>query len=60
MARTTLPQLTQRDLTPYITVGTDYRGSTVWLVIDRDMIIECMSGHRAIAVLEHMIKTKHR
>jgi hypothetical protein len=50
----------QHDLKPYITVGTDYRGSTVWLVIDRDIIIECMNGHRAIAVLEHIAATKHR
>ena len=43
---------------PYITVGTDVRGSAVWLVIDRDIVIECATGARAVAVIEHLITSK--
>lgn len=45
---------------PYVTVGTDYRGSAIWLVVDRDVVIECASGHSAVTVMEHLLKTKHR
>lgn len=51
-------QYRQRDLMPYITVSTDVRGSAVWLVIDRDIVIECVTGARAIAVVEHLISSK--
>lgn len=43
----------------YITVGTDHRGSAIWLVVSPDQVIECSSGHRALAVLEAMIISKH-
>lgn len=55
-----LPQLKQHDLMPYITVGKNYRGGAIWLVIDRDIVIECSSGARAVAVMEHLLTTKHR
>jgi len=53
-----LPQLRQRDLMPYVTVGTDVRGSACWLVIDRDVVIECISGERALAVMKNLITAK--
>jgi len=53
-----LPQLRQRDLMPYVTVGTDVRGSACWLVIDRDVVIECISGERALAVMKNLIIAK--
>lgn len=53
-----LPQLRQRDLMPYVTVGTDGRGSACWLVIDRDVVIECVSGERALAVMEELMIAK--
>lgn len=45
---------------PYVTVGTDYRGSVKWLVVDRDLVIECTCGHRAVEIMEHLLITKHR
>jgi len=60
MAHMQLPQLKQHDLMPYITVGKNYRGGAIWLVIDRDIVIECSSGARAVAVMEHLLTTKHR
>jgi len=39
----------------YITVGTDHRGSACWLVIAPDQVIQCSSGHRAVAVLEALV-----
>ena len=51
-------QLRQHDLMPYITVGTDERGSACWLVIDRDVVIECVSGERALAVMEELMIAK--
>jgi rhodanese-related sulfurtransferase len=56
--RLPLPQLRQRDLMPYVTVGTDVRGSACWLVVDRDVVIECASGNRAVAVMQELMKTK--
>jgi hypothetical protein len=53
-------QLRQHDLMPYVTVGTDMRGSAIWIVVDRDIVIECPSGERAVRVMEHLILTKHR
>lgn len=53
-----LPQLRQRDLMPYVTVGTDARGSVCWLVIDRDVVIECATGERAITVMNALMKAK--
>lgn len=55
-----LPQLSQRDLMPYVTVGTDMRGSACWLVVDRDVVIECVSGERAVAVIQELMKAKHQ
>ena len=43
---------------PYVTVGTDKRGSACWLVIDRDVVIECVSGERAVAVMQELMKAK--
>ena len=43
---------------PYVTVGTDVRGSACWLVIDRDVMIECVSGERAVAVMQELMKAK--
>ena len=45
---------------PYVTVGTNYQGGVCWLVIDRDIVIECTNGARAVAVMEHLLITKHR
>lgn len=42
---------------PYVTVGTDARGSVIWLVVHRGVTIECVSGERAIAVMEGLIKS---
>lgn len=52
-----LSQLRQSDLMPYVTVGTDSRGSVAWLVIHRDIVIECASGERAITVMNELIKS---
>ena len=43
---------------PYITVGQDMRGSACWLVITPDQIVECLSGSRAVAVLEAVLRSK--
>ena len=43
---------------PYITVGTDERGSASWLVVHRDVVIACVSGERALAVMEELMTTK--
>lgn len=45
---------------PYVTVGTDMRGSAIWIVVDRDIVIECPSGERAVRVMEHLLLSKHR
>ena len=39
---------------PYITVGTDARGSACWAVVGLGTIVRCYTGHHAIAVLEMM------
>ena len=51
-------QLRQSDLMPFVTVGTDSRGSAAWLVIDRDIVVECVNGERALAVMRELIKAK--
>ena len=51
-------QLRQSDLMPFVTVGTDSRGSPAWLVIDRDIVVECVNGERALAVMRELIKAK--
>jgi hypothetical protein len=43
---------------PYITVGKDARGSATWLVVHRDIIIECVNGERAIEVMKLLLTTK--
>ncbi len=42
----------------YLTVGRDVRGSACWVVVTADQRIECPNGHRALAVLEAVIKSK--
>jgi hypothetical protein len=58
MAAAQFPQSDDSNSVPYITVGIDCRGSTAWKVVTADQIIECISGQRAVAVLEAAIKSK--
>jgi hypothetical protein len=51
-------ELSQRDLTPYVTFGTDSAGNQTWLVISRDIVVECCSGVRAVEVMEAIAKSK--
>jgi hypothetical protein len=54
-------QFTQSDdsnSVPYITVSSDARGSACWQVVTTDQIIECVSGERALNVLQAAIKAK--
>jgi hypothetical protein len=51
-------QLAQSAQLPYITVGQDMRGSVCWLVVAQDQIVECLSGSRAVAVLEALLRSK--
>jgi hypothetical protein len=48
----------QLNQSAYITVGRDMRGSGCWLVVTADQVIECVSGERALALLEAAIKSK--
>jgi hypothetical protein len=43
---------------PYITVGQDMRGSACWLVVTADQIVECLSGSRAITILQAAARSK--
>lgn len=36
---------------PQLTVGLDARGSAVWLVVAKDIAIECANGSHATALL---------
>ena len=51
-------KLNQRDLTPYVTFGTDSRGNRIWLVVSRDTVIECPSGNEAVQVMEAIATSK--
>lgn len=53
-----LPQARQLNSMPYVTVGADARGSAVWLVVHRDIVVECVSGERAINVMKEMLKSR--
>jgi hypothetical protein len=53
----TAAQFTQSEQ-PHITVGRDARGSACWLVVTSDQRIECPNGHRAVAVLEAVIRAR--
>jgi hypothetical protein len=44
----------------FITVGRDARGSTSWLVVTPDQIIECCSGRRALEILEAKLASRGR
>lgn len=52
-----IPRLNQSDGL-FITVGRDYRGSVVWLAVAPGQIVECVSGHRAVAVLQAMAQSR--
>jgi hypothetical protein len=43
---------------PYITVGTDHRGSVCWKVIGADVAVRCYCGHRAVEILQMICKSK--
>jgi hypothetical protein len=58
MSAAQFTQSDERNSVPYITVGVDCRGSTAWKVITADQIIECVSGHRAVAVLDAAVRAK--
>lgn len=44
--------------TPYLSVGTDERGSVCWEVVGTDLRICCCSGHRAMEVLRAVCRSK--
>lgn len=43
---------------PYLTVGTDSRGSTCWFVVTKDMRLSCSSGVRAVELLRAVCKSR--
>jgi hypothetical protein len=51
-------KLSQRDLTPYVTFGTDSRGNRIWLVVSRDIVVECSNGIRATEIMEAIAISK--
>ena len=54
MSTAQLPQSEQCDSVPYITVGTDARGSACLAVVGLGTVVRTYTGHHAIAVLETM------
>jgi hypothetical protein len=49
-----LPQSENAETVPYITVRQDARGSACWAVIGLGTVVNCYTGHHAIAVLQMM------
>ena len=43
---------------PFVTVATDPRGSTCWVVVGLGQRIRCYSGHHAIDVLTMMLASR--
>jgi hypothetical protein len=43
---------------PYVTVTTDARGSTCWLVVGGGMVEICYCGRRAMTILRAMLLSR--
>ena len=43
---------------PFVTVATDARGSTCWVVVGLGQQVRCCSGRRALAVLTEMLASR--
>jgi hypothetical protein len=51
-------QSEQGSFVPFITVSTDDRNGTCWVVVGRDVAVRCYCGQRAISIMEMMCTSK--
>jgi hypothetical protein len=51
-------QSEQGNFVPFITVSTDDRNGTCWVVVGRDVAVRCYSGSRAIQVMEMLCTSR--
>lgn len=55
MTKSSLSQCSDGNRKPYVTVGTDQRGSACWVVVGNGIMIECATGERALSELNAML-----